>query len=184
MDDFDTSGWDLGIDWGGILPGGDTLDGGTLDPFFVDTTRDDGDPFAWNGIDDISTPYDWGNNIGDLTDIGDPLSDIGGVYIPNTTPPAQTGTTPRPPTNNNPPQRPPTTPPSSSPSRPTTSGSAATDLAKLVNSILQAIKGTQPATATGQPVSTPGPVATGFDVGSLALLAGGALIAWLVLRKK
>lgn len=179
--------FDLGIDWDAIAP--PTFDGGTLDTFNVNTTPDDfsvgggyygGDDYSFGGGGIYDDVYGLGG-------IGDPLGDVGAVYIPDTplTPtPANPATRP---TTNNPAPRPSTgiASPSSSSSRPSssTSGNAAQDIAKLVNSILQAFK--PPATnVQGQPVSTPAPVASGFDFGSFGMLAIGAAAVWLVMRKK
>lgn len=180
--------WDLGIDWDSLLPagtGGPTYEGGTLDPFEINETTGGGgsDPFAWNGTQDT---FDW-NAISDMNSwIGDPLDDINGVYIPDTAvPPSATNTTPRPPTTTTP--RPPASTPPATSTRPATSsssGNSAADLAKLVNSILQAIKPATPVNATGGQVTTPAPVSSGFDIGSMGMLLIGAGAAYLILRKR
>lgn len=180
--------FDLGIDWDSFGPG--TFDGGTLDVFNVNTTPDDYDVGGgWGYVDDYSNVgggiYD---DVYGLGGIGDPLGELGAVYIPDT------ATNPTP-TQQNPATRPPTTarPPgsiaspsgaTSSPRPSQSSGNAAQDIAKLVNSILQAFKPPAATNAQGQPVSQPAPVSGGFDFGSLGLLAIGAGLAYLALRKK
>ncbi len=181
--------FDLGIDWDSFGPA--TFDGGTLDTFNVNTTPDDYNVGGGWGYSDDEYTFGGGGIYDDvygLGGIGDPLGDIGAVYIPDTplTPtPANPATRP---TTNNPSPRPSTgvgSAPSSSSSRPSssTSGNAAQDIAKLVNSILQAFKPT-PTNVQGQPVSTPAPVGSGFDFGSFGMLAIGAGAVWLLMRKK
>lgn len=53
---------------------------------------------------------------------------------------------------------------------PESSGNAAQDIAKLVNSILQAFKPAQATNPQGQPVSQPAPAGGGFDFSSLILI--------------
>lgn len=179
--------FDLGIDWDSFGPS--TFDGGTLDVFNVNTTPDDFDPFGQ--VNDGWVPNYGGGFFDDIygpDGIGDPLGELGAVYIPDT------ATNPTP-TQQNPATRPPTTarPPgsiaspsgaTSSPRPSQSSGNAAQDIAKLVNSILQAFKPPTATNAQGQPVSQPAPVSGGFDFGSLGLLAIGAGLAYLALRKK
>lgn len=177
--------FDLGIDWDSFGPG--TFDGGTLDTFNVNTTPDDFS--VGGGYTGFYDDYSFGGGYDDiygLGGIGDPLGDVGAVYIPDTAPT---------PTQQNPAVRPPTTTPrpstgiaspSSSSPRPSqsSSGNAAQDIAKLVNSILQAFKPPAATNAQGQPVSQPAPVSGGFDFGSLTLIALGAGAAYFILRRK
>lgn len=188
MDDFSFGqDFDLGIDWNSF--GNPTYDGGTLDTFNVNTTPDDFDPIGQ--VIDGWVPNHGGSFLDDIygpDGIGDPLGELGAVYIPDT------ATNPTP-TQQNPATRPPTTarPPgsiaspsgaTSSPRPSQSSGNAAQDIAKLVNSILQAFKPAQTTNPQGQPVSQPAPAGGGFDFSSLILIGAGAGVAWLILRKK
>lgn len=189
-DDYDPSTWDLGIDWGGLgVTDPNVYDGGTLDPVYSDTGYGNGDPWDWNSsTDNYGSGFGDGNAVGDWTGFDDIMNWVDDlVNASNQTPPTTTTPTTVPPRSNTTPTNPATNPrPStSSPSSGASSGSSMQDLSKLVNAILQAIKGpTTPTTPTQQQNTPPGSISSGLNIGSLALVGGGALVTWLILRKR